>query len=92
LELALHGQLQELVVTYKDRLTRFGFELIQSIITFHKGKIMVLNREEEQTPEQELCQDIIAITTVFTARIHGFRSGRNKAKKHGAKGSEEREE
>jgi putative resolvase len=88
LELALHGQLQELVVTYKDRLTRFGFELIQSIITFHKGKIVVLNREEEQT----LCQDLIAITTVFTARIHGFRSGRNKAKKHGAKDSEEREE
>jgi predicted site-specific integrase-resolvase len=92
LELALQGSLQELVVTYKDRLTRFGFELIQTIVHFHKGKIVVLNREEEQTPEQELCQDLIAITTVFTARIHGFRSGRNNIKKHRDKDGEKREE
>lgn len=78
LELALRGQVQELVVTYKDRLLRFGFELFLSIIRYGHGKIVVLNREQDQTPEQELCSDLIAITTVFTARIHGFRSGKNR--------------
>src|ERR1700733_294776 len=78
LDLALRGQLQELVVTYKDRLVRFGFELFAEIIRHGNGKIVVLNREEGQTPEQELCADLIAITTVFTARIHGFRSGKNR--------------
>ena len=78
LGLAFERKLRELVVTYKDRLCRFGFELVSDIVRRGGGKIVVLNCEEEQTPEQELCQDLIAITTVFTARIHGFRSGKGR--------------
>jgi len=78
LGLALRGQLQELVVTYKDRLCRFGFELFSEIMRFGNGKIVVLHDQEDQTPEQELCQDLLSIVTVFSARIHGFRSGKNR--------------
>ena len=93
LEPALQGQLQELVVTYKDRFSRFGFELFQSIIIdFHRGKIVVLNSEQDQSPERELCQDLIAITTVFTARIHGFRSGRNKSQRTRAEARSKRKD
>ena len=78
LGLALRGQLQELVVTYKDRLCRFGFELFSEIMRVGNGKILVLHDQEDQTPEQELCQDLLSIVTVFSARIHGFRSGKNR--------------
>ncbi len=78
LGLAFKGQLQELVVTYKDRLCRFGFELFSAIVKYGNGKIVVLNREGGETPEQELCQDLLSIVTVFSARIHGFRSGKNR--------------
>ena len=92
LGLALRGQLQELVVTYKDRLCRFGFELFSEIMRFGNGKIVVLHDKEDQTPEQELCQDLLSIVTVFSARIHGFRSGKNrKAVNRAEETGEERE-
>lgn len=78
LGLALRGAVQELVVTYKDRLCRFGFELLSEIVRYGRGRILVLNQDEERTPEAELCADLLSIVTVFSARIHGFRSGRNR--------------
>ena len=76
---ALRGELQELVVTYKDRLLRFGFELFREIVQHSNGKIVVLRDSTGQTPEQELSEDLVSIITVFTARVHGFRSHKNKS-------------
>ena len=53
LGLALRGEIQQLVVTYKDRLCRFGFELLSAIIQHHHGSILVLNTEADSTPEHE---------------------------------------
>lgn len=85
---ALRGELQELVVTYKDRLMRWGFELLQEIVRNSNGKILVLNAEKDSSPEEELTRDLLSIVTVFSARIHGIRSGRNKYKANGIKNSE----
>lgn len=78
LDLAITGNLEEVVVTHKDRLCRFGFELIDGIIRdYSNGRILVLNHKET-SPEEELSNDIISIITVFSARLHGLRSHANK--------------
>jgi putative resolvase len=74
LECAMRGNIEELVVTHRDRLCRFGFDLIESIVEGKSnGKIVVLNHEET-TPETELTRDLITIVTVFSARLYGLRS------------------
>jgi excisionase family DNA binding protein len=74
LDSAVQGDISEIVVTHKDRLCRFGFELIERIITTQcKGKIVVLDKEET-SPEKELVDDLISIITVFSSRLYGLRS------------------
>ena len=78
LESALKGNIGEVVVTHKDRLCRFGFELVLRIIKSTNGEIVVLDKQET-SPEKELVNDIISIITVFSSRLYGLRS--NKLKK-----------
>jgi predicted site-specific integrase-resolvase len=74
LDSAVKGDISEVVVTHKDRLCRFGFELIERIITEHsKGKIVVLDKKET-SPEKELVDDLLSIVTVFSSRLYGLRS------------------
>lgn len=80
LDAALQGTVGEVVVAHKDRLCRFGFEIIEYIINQQKGKIVVLNNDKD-SPETELVHDLIAIITCFSARIHGLRSYKSKIKK-----------
>lgn len=65
------GDIEEIVVTHKDRLCRFGFELVERIIG--EGKILVLNNEQT-SPQEELVKDLISIITVFSSRLYGLRS------------------
>jgi predicted site-specific integrase-resolvase len=74
LEQSLKGNIKELIITHKDRLCRFGFEIISKVIEFNGGKIVVLYDEEILPPEQELVRDLISITTVFSSRLYGLRS------------------
>ena len=74
INMAIKNQLDEIVVTYKDRLARFGFELIENIVKTHSnGKIKILNKSEEKTPSEELTEDIIAIMNVYVAKVNGLR-------------------
>jgi excisionase family DNA binding protein len=73
LDSAIKGDIEEIVVTHKDRLCRFGFELISRIIESSNGKIVVLDKEET-SPEKELVDDILSIITVFSSRLYGLRS------------------
>lgn len=75
LDQAIQGDIEEIVVTYKDRLCRFGFECIERIINHHGGKIVVLNREDT-SPDKELVSDLMSIITSFSGRVHGLRSGK----------------
>jgi excisionase family DNA binding protein len=80
LEYAIEGNIEEIVVTHKDRLCRFGFELIENIISKQSnGKILVLNRKET-SPQEELVNDLISIITVFSSRLYGLRSSKIKNK------------
>jgi putative resolvase len=74
IDLAIKGEINELVIAYKDRLARIGYELIESIITkYSKGKITILNKTEEETPEEELTKDVITIMNVYVAKVNGLR-------------------
>lgn len=79
LDSSIKGNIGEIVVTHRDRLCRFGFELIEQILSHSNGKIVVLNREET-SPEKELVDDLISIVTVFSSRVYGLRSIQNKIK------------
>jgi predicted site-specific integrase-resolvase len=80
LDLAYKGELKEIVVTYKDRLCRFGFELVEYILeTQSNAKIVVLNKNNTAV-ESELATDLLSIITVFSARMHGLRKYKNQIK------------
>lgn len=80
LDLAYKGKLGKVVVTYKDRLCRFGFELFEYILeTQCDAKIVVLS-QVSSSPETELSTDLLSIITVFSARMHGLRKYKNKIK------------
>ncbi len=78
LELASGGQIKEVVVAHKDRLGRFGVELIQRFIELNGGKLVVLNNREV-SKERELSEDLIRIITFYSARYHGSRRYSKKA-------------
>jgi predicted site-specific integrase-resolvase len=81
LEVAVEGELEELVIAYKDRLARFGYELIENLIKrYSNGKITVVNEDEEKTPEEELVEDVLAIMNVFVAKNNGLRKYKKKLK------------
>lgn len=79
--LAIDGKINEVVVAYRDRLTRFGFELIEELIKkYSNGKIKVLNEKEQIEPEEELIKDMMSIMNVYVAKMNGLRKY-NKIKK-----------
>ena len=73
IKLAIAGKINELVVAYRDRLTRFGFELIEELIKdYSKGKIIILNEKDKIEPEEELVKDIMSIMNVYVAKMNGL--------------------
>lgn len=72
------GQVEKIVVLYKDRLLRFGYELVEYIANLYGCEIEVIDNTEK-IEEQELVEDLIQIVTVFSYRLQGKRA--NKARK-----------
>jgi predicted site-specific integrase-resolvase len=74
INMAIKNEIEEVVISYKDRLARFGYELIETILKEHSNaKIKILNKTEEKTKEEELTEDIISIMNVYVAKINGLR-------------------
>lgn len=72
------NEVSKVVVLYKDRLLRFGAELLEYVASLHGTDIEVID-STEKTEEQELVEDLIQIVTVFSCRLQGKRA--NKAQK-----------
>jgi putative resolvase len=72
LESICSGMVSEVVVAHRDRLCRFGTDLIRHILEYFGGKLVVLN-ETKCSPQEELVQDLLSIITVFSCRVHGLR-------------------
>lgn len=74
MEKAINGEIDEIIIAYKDRLTRFGYEMIEWLIKkYSNGKIIIINKEEEETPIEELTKDIVSIMNVYVAKVNGLR-------------------
>ena len=80
LDLAYKGKIKEVVVAYKDRLCRIGFELIQYILEKQSNAKIVVLHKKDYSPEQEITQDLLQIINVFSARVNGLRKYNNKIK------------
>ena len=75
------GNIKQVVLTYPDRLTRFGFQYLERYFANFNTSIKIINQKTNQTVEEELVQDLIAIVTSFSGRIHGLRSAKARAKR-----------
>ena len=62
------------MVTHEDRLLRFGAELVFAICAAKEVEVVILNRGEDTTLEDDLAEDVLEIGTVFSARLYGGRS------------------
>ena len=76
----LNKEVSELHLTHKDRLLRFGHELVFKLCKWSGANVVVHNESELVTFEQELCNDVITLMTVFSARLYGKRSHQNRKK------------
>jgi excisionase family DNA binding protein len=73
------GQVGRLVLTHKDRLLRFGSELIFALCEEFGVEVVIINRNDQPPSfEEELVQDVLEISTVFSARLYGSRSHKNR--------------
>ena len=78
LELIMTRKMKRLVLTHKDRLLRFGAELIFTLCELQGIEIVIIHQGEQPSFEEELAQDVLEIITVFSARLYGSRSHEHK--------------
>jgi len=77
-DMVVASEVEKIVVLYKDRLLRFGYELIENLCSKYGTTIEVIDNTEK-TEEQELVEDLVQIVTVFSCKLQGKRA--NKIKK-----------
>ncbi|WP_420811477.1 IS607 family transposase [Natranaerobius trueperi] len=69
---------ERIVVNYKDRLMRFGYEVLEEICKLNNVDIEIINHSEDKTYEEELVDDVLSVITVFSSRLYGSRSRKTK--------------
>ena len=82
LQMIIQGEVELLVLENKDRLVRFGYEILEQMFKYFRCKILVLNDIlENKTYEQELTEDLISIIHYFTMKNYSHRRKLNKLRK-----------
>ena len=77
LQKVIDHEVEKIVVLYKDRLLRFGYELIENIAKSYGTSIEIIDNTEK-TEQQELVEDLVQIITVFSCRLQGKRAKKTK--------------
>ena len=72
------GQVAHLALTHKDRLLRFGADIIFQLCQIHQTKVTLIEQDKETNIESRLVADVIELMTVFSARLYGSRSHQHK--------------
>lgn len=92
LERVLQGDKLRIVVAHKDRLARFGGEVIEFLVEQNGVEVVALD-QTVYSREEELRADLLSVLNVFSRRMHGLRKHRDKIKedRHLSKGRTERE-
>jgi putative resolvase len=73
----IEGDVGRLIITHKDRLLRFGAELVFAICEAKEVEVLIINKGEDTSFEEDLASDVLEIITVFSARLYGSRSRKN---------------
>jgi len=89
LDLLLSDEIERLVIVHKDRLLRFGSELIFTICELKNIEVIMINQGNSISFEEELTKDVLEIITVFSARLYGSRSHKTKKLIDTLKGGED---
>jgi len=78
IDYAIEGKIEELVITYKDRLARFGYNLIEDLIKkYSNGKITILSETNKlKNPMDDLVQDVLQIMNIYVAKMNGLRKSK----------------
>ena len=72
------NKVNNIYITHRDRLARFGFDLIESICKIHSTKIIEVDGEEILSANKEMTRDLISIITLFSSKLYGLRSQKMK--------------
>lgn len=83
LDYGIKGEIDEVVIAYRDRLVRYGYEIYEHVIKkYSKGEIKVLKKEKKGSVMEEISKDILSIMNIYVAKINGLRRyGRIKVRK-----------
>ena len=81
LERSVQGVIGEVVVAHRDRMSRFGFDLIKIIIEKSGGTLTVIDDEKQKSSEQELAEDLLSIVHIYSCRQMGKRSYKGRKSK-----------
>lgn len=74
LDLVLKGEVKQVIITHKDRLSRVGFDLFKYLFDHYHTEIVVVSDEEDQkTDEQELFEEIVSLLHCFSMRMYSHR-------------------
>lgn len=79
IDLICHKEIERVVVNYKDRLIRFGYEIIEQLCLINDVELEIINHSEDKEYEGELVEDVLSVITVFSARLYGSRSHKIKS-------------
>lgn len=78
IKLICDDKINRIVLNHKDRLLRFGNEIIYEMCHVKNIDIIVINQSEKEDKQQELVKDVLQIITVFSSKLYGSRSHKNK--------------
>jgi len=76
LNLAEKEAIDFVLIEYKDRLARFGYQYLERFLESHGVEFLVKEDDVDKSAEEELVEDVLKIVTVFSARLYGKRGGR----------------
>ncbi len=74
LNIAQKGIIETLFITHKDRLARFGVDLIEHILTDYGVRLVILHEPLSQFPQEELVTDMMVLIASFSGRVYGLRA------------------
>ena len=77
LKMVINREVEKVIITYPDRLTRFGFETLKEFFKSYGTEIIVINKKY-RTPQEELVEDLITIISHFAGKLYGMRSHKYK--------------
>lgn len=84
LKMVMNKEVSKVIIAYPDRLTRFGFKILEEFFKSYETEIVVINKRAK-TPQEELIEDLVTIISHFAGKLYGMRSHKYKKVVEGAK-------